>query len=374
MEKTIDRYKLIYKTSIVGIVVNVLLAVFKMIVGIIANSIAVILDGVNNLSDAASSLITIIGTALAGKPEDKKHPFGYGRLEYLSSLIISAIVLYAGITSVVESVKKIIKPEESDYSIITLSIIGVAILVKILLSLYTQSMGKKANSDSLIASGKEAILDAVVSCATLITAIIFLFTGLSLEAWLGVIIGLFIVKTGVELLMETISKLLGEPGDAKMVVDIKKTINSFPEVRGAYDLVIHNYGPDMYVGSVHIEVDDKLTVSEVDKITRKISDAVATEHSVYLSAVGIYSHTVSDESSIELEKIIKEIALSQEYVKGLHGFYIDSEEKVMRFDLVVSLDSKNRRVSYEKALEEIQSKYPDYKIIANMDMDMNEAL
>lgn len=374
MEKTNSRFKIILRTSVVGIIVNVFLAFFKMVLGTITHSIAVVLDGVNNLSDAASSLITIIGAALAGKSEDKKHPFGYGRLEYLSSLIISAIVLYAGITSVIESVKKIISPEESDYSTVALIAIAVAVLVKLALSLYTQSMGKKVNSDSLVASGKEAILDAVVSLATLITAIIFTFTNISLEAWLGAVIGIVIVKTGIELLLETISKLLGEPGDAQLAIDIKKTITSIPNVRGAYDLVIHNYGPDVFVGSVHVEVEDTFTVAQMDKLTRTIVDTVAINHHVVLSAVGFYSHTTTNEESINLEKEVRALALKQEHVKGFHGFYADLEDKVMRFDLVVSLDSKNRRTSFEKALSIIKETYPDYRIISNMDMDLNEAV
>ena len=167
-----SREKTIVKTSIIGIAANVFLAAFKAFVGLMTNSIAIVLDAVNNISDAGSSLITIIGTKLAGKEPDKKHPFGYGRIEYLSAMIISVIVLYAGITSFVESVKQIIHPETPDYNVVSLVIVGVAVVVKILLGRYVKGVGVRVNSDSLINSGEDATLDSVISASTLVAAVI----------------------------------------------------------------------------------------------------------------------------------------------------------------------------------------------------------
>ena len=164
-----DRDKIIVRTSIIGIAANLLLAGFKAAVGILANSISIVLDAVNNLSDALSSVITIIGTKLAGKAPDKKHPMGYGRIEYLSAMIISMIVLYAGITSLVESVKKIIHPEKAEYTGVTLLIVAAAVVVKLLLGRHVKATGQKVNSGSLIASGEDARLDAVISASTLST-------------------------------------------------------------------------------------------------------------------------------------------------------------------------------------------------------------
>ena len=155
-EKT--REKTIVRTSIIGIITNALLAVFKAVIGLLSNSIAIVLDAVNNLSDAGSSLITIVGTKLAGKDPDKKHPFGYGRIEYLTAMVISGIILYADITSLIESVKQIIHPETPDYSVVSLIIVAVAVVVKIVLSRYVKGTGEKVKSDSLINSGKEAML------------------------------------------------------------------------------------------------------------------------------------------------------------------------------------------------------------------------
>ena len=233
-----SREKTIIRTSIIGIIANVFLAGFKAAIGLLSNSIAITLDAVNNISDAGSSLITIVGAKLAGREPDKKHPFGYGRIEYLSAMIISVIVLYAGITSLVESVKQIIHPETPDYSVISLVIVAVAVVVKFFLGRYVKATGEKVNSDSLINSGEDARLDSVISASTLVAAVIFLAFGLSLEAWLGAIISLIIIKSGVEMLKETVSRILGENNDPELAKVIKQTVRSFPdyELRIAMDL------------------------------------------------------------------------------------------------------------------------------------------
>ena len=254
-----SRDSVIVRTSIIGIVANVFLATFKAIVGVLSNSIAIVLDAVNNLSDAMSSVITIVGTKLAGRKPDRKHPLGYGRLEYLSATIISVIVLYAGVTSFVESVKKILSPEKADYSTVTLVIVAAAVVVKILLGRYVKSVGEKVNSDALIASGTDATLDSIISASTLVAAAIYMTLGISLEAWLGAFISIVIIKSGIEMLKDTVSQILGERADASFTKAIKATIASFPEVNGAYDLLLHAYGPDTYVGSVHIEIPDTMT-------------------------------------------------------------------------------------------------------------------
>jgi cation diffusion facilitator family transporter len=216
IENEKSRSRTIVRTSVIGIAANAFLAAFKAVIGIISGSIAITLDAVNNVSDAASSVITIIGTKLAGKAPDRKHPFGYGRIEYLTAMIISVIVLYAGVTSLVESVKKIITPETPEYSTVSLIIIGAAVVVKIILGRYVKSVGKKVNSDSLINSGEDATLDSIISAATLAAALIFIFTKVSLEAYLGAIISLVIIKSGIGMLRETLSKILGERADAEL--------------------------------------------------------------------------------------------------------------------------------------------------------------
>ena len=362
----------IIRTSVIGIVANVLLAAFKAFIGLASNSIAIVLDAVNNISDAASSVITIVGTKLAGKEPDKKHPFGYGRIEYLSAMIISVLVLYAGITAFTESVKKILHPETPDYGVVSLVIVAVAVVVKILLGRYVKRMGERFNSDSLVNSGEDATLDSIISAATLVAAGIYLLFHVSLEAWLGAIIAVVIIRSGIEMLRDTLSKILGERADADLARDIRKTITGYPEVSGAYDLIMHNYGPDSYNGSVHIEVPDTLTADELDQLIRKITMDVYAKHGVILTAIGVYSINTRDPQAIEARERVRGIAMENEHVIQMHGFHIDTAEKTIRFDIIVSFDAEDRSAVYKKVCSEVQQAYPDYALQVTLDTDFSE--
>lgn len=373
MTKEVDsRERAIVRTSIIGISANVLLAVFKAAIGLMSNSIAIVMDAVNNISDAGSSLITIIGTKLAGREPDKKHPFGYGRIEYLSAMIISLIVLYAGITSLTESVKKIIDPDTPDYSTVSLIIVGAAVAVKIILGRYVKAVGKKVNSSSLINSGEDATLDSIISASTLVAAAIFLIFGISLEAWLGAIISLLIIKAGFEMLKETVSQILGERNDPNLAKSIKETVTSYPEVHGAYDLVLNNYGPDSWNGSIHIEVPDTFSANQLDQLIRSIQEKVYLEHNVILTAIGVYSVNTKDKDIIDAHKHVREKVFAHPHILQMHGFYMDKANKTMRFDIVISFDAKDRKAVYKDILTEIQNEYPDYKLQIAMDTDFAE--
>ena len=366
------REKIIIKTSLIGIIANVFLAAFKAVVGLMSNSIAIVLDAVNNISDAGSSLITIVGTKLAGKEPDKKHPFGYGRIEYLSAMIISVIVLYAGITSFVESVKQIIHPETPDYNAVSLIIVAVAVVVKILLGRYVKGVGEKVHSDSLINSGEDATLDAVISASTLVAAGIFLIFHVSLEAWLGAIISLVIIKSGVEMLRDTVSQILGERNDTELARSIYATVMSFPNVQGAYDLVLNNYGPDTWNGSIHIEVPDTYSASQLDQLIREITMKVLSDHHVLLTAIGVYSVNTQDEEVIRTREQVRKIVFAHEHVLQMHGFYLLKEQKAMRFDIVISFDAKDRREVYANVIADVRKAFPDYELQVAMDTDFTE--
>ena len=366
------REKNIIKTSLIGIIANVFLAAFKAVVGLMSNSIAIVLDAVNNISDAGSSLITIVGTKLAGREPDKKHPFGYGRIEYLSAMIISVIVLYAGITSFVESVKQIIHPETPDYSAVSLIIVAVAVVVKILLGRYVKGVGVKVNSDSLINSGEDARLDSIISASTLVAAGIFLIFHVSLEAWLGAVISLVIIKSGIEMLRDTVSKILGERNDIELARSIYATVMSFPDVQGAYDLVLNNYGPDTWNGSIHIEVPDTYSADQLDQLIRVITMKVLHDHHVILTAVGVYSVNTQDEEVIRTKEQVRQIVFAHEHVRQMHGFYLLKEQKTMRFDIVISFDAKDRREVYTGVIADVKKAFPDYELQVAMDTDFTE--
>ena len=290
-----NREKTVIRTSIISIASNIVLAGFKAFVGLMANSIAIISDAVNNLSDALSSIITIIGTKIAGKAPDKMHPYGYGRIEYMTSMVVSIIVLYAGITAFSESVKKIIHPEVADYSTITLIILIAGIIVKFILGLYVKKKGKDVNSDSLVASGSDAFNDAILSISVLASAIVYMIFGLSLEAYVGVILSLFIIKAGLELIKESVDNMIEKRVESSLSKEIKKDIREIDGVEGAFDLILNNYGPDKYMGSVHIEVKDTLTTAEIDKISRRITKKIIDKYGITLHTVGVYSINTTDE-------------------------------------------------------------------------------
>ena len=233
-------------------------------------------------------------------------------------------------------------------------------------------MGVRVNSDSLINSGEDATLDSVISASTLVAAGIFLIFRVSLEAWLGALISLVIIKSGVEMLRGTISQILGERNDAQLARSIKQTVMSFPEVQGAYDLVLNNYGPDTWNGSIHIEVPDTCSAEQLDPLIREITMKVLREHRVILTAVGVYSVNTRDPEIIEIRKRVNEIAFSHPHVKQLHGFYLDREQKTMRFDIVVSLDAPDRRAVCSEVSAEVRKAFPDYELQLAMDTDFAE--
>ena len=363
-----QREGLIVRTSVIGIITNILLAAFKAAVGLISHSIAVVLDAVNNLSDALSSLITIIGTKLSAKLPDKKHPLGYGRIEYLTALVVAALVLYAGVTSLVESVKKIIHPETADYSIVSLVIIAVAVVVKLLLGRYVKAQGRKANSAALEASGADASFDAILSASVLLSAIVFLLWGLSLEAWVGVVIAGFIIKSGFEMITDTLDDILGKRAEAELTGKIRRAVLEEEAIRGVYDIIVNDYGPNKNTCSLHIELPDFMTVDQVDVITRHLQNRVLDTAGVIVTGVSVYSYNTKDDEAAAIRGRVTGIVLSHDWALQLHGFYADTVNKTLRFDVVMSFD-----VTVSEALStlysELSSALPEYTVHITPDVD-----
>lgn len=372
MAEQTSRDKIIIRTSITGILANLLLAAFKAVVGIASNSVAIVMDAVNNISDAASSVITIVGTKLAARQPDKKHPFGYGRIEYLSAMVISLIVLYAGVTAFVESFKKIIEPQTPDYSTASLIIVAAAVVVKIVLGQYVKGVGEKVSSDSLINSGEDARLDSVISLSTLATAGIYLLADISVEAWLGAVIAIVIIRSGLGMLKETLSKILGEGFEASLAREIKATVCSFPEVKGAFDLVLHNYGPDAYQGSVHIEVPDSMRADEIDRLTRNISAEIFDKFNIAMTAISVYSFNTKDPEAASAREKVSKLVMEQPHVLQMHGFFIDSESKMLRFDVVVSFDAPDRAAVHDEIQKKVSELFPGYTVNIVIDADYSE--
>ncbi|WP_407376100.1 cation diffusion facilitator family transporter [Methanobrevibacter sp.] len=357
----------IVKTSIIGIVVNLILVAFKASVGILSNSIAITLDAVNNLTDALSSIITIIGAKLANKKPDKSHPYGYGRIEYFSSVIIVAIVLWAGFTSLMESWPKIFNPDVTSYSAVSLIIIAVAIIVKFSLGRYVKNIGESINSQALVASGSDAFFDSLISLSTLIGALVSVFFGISLEGILGVIISVVIIKAGIDMLRETVDSMIGARADSELSKKLKESICEVPGVYGAYDLTLHNYGPEDIQGSVHVEVDDNLTALEIQKLSRIIQTKIINEFSIILT-VGVYAHY---ESYRDIRNDIYEIASRYPEILEIHGFIVYEDEKLVTFDMIVDFDA-DRQAIKQKVLDELKSKHPQFNYFIIDDYDVSD--
>ena len=366
---TSERNRKIIRTSIIGIAVNIVLVVFKMTVGLLANSISIILDAVNNLSDALSSVITIVGTKLSAKAPDKKHPYGHGRIEYLTAVAISVIALLAGATSLKESVIKIFYPEKTEYSIASVIVVTSAIITKILYGKYVKGMGVKLNSQSLIASGTDAFSDAILSLGTLITALAGMIWSFNLEGIMGSIISVFIIKAGIEILTDTLNSIIGVRFDSELTHSIKAKINSYDEVKGTYDLTLHSYGPMNIIGTAHIEVDDDMTAREIHKLSRKISAEIMFEFGIILT-IGIYASNTSGEFG-KIKNIVEEVVSKHSEILQMHGFYAEDKIKYAMFDLVVDFDCDAGEVR-EKVIEELKEVCPDYIFDIIMDSDYSD--
>lgn len=371
-EKSINREKTIVTTGIIGIVANVFLASFKALIGVAAHSTAMVLDAVNNFSDVLSSLVAIIGTKIASRKPDKKHPLGHGRVEYLAQMIIAALIIYAGLTAMIESVKKIINPVEPEHSALSLAIISVAIVVKIVLGLFVRKQGKKVKSDLLMSSGTDALFDAILSTAVLVSAVILLVFKFNIEAYVSVAISLFILKAGFEIIFEAVDDMLGHRVEAEYTRKVKESVNSFDEVHGAYDIVLHNYGPERYLGSVHIEVDDTMTAHQIDALTRSITEKVYLDTGIILTAVGIYSNNSSDEHLMKMRNEIAGLVVDHKHILQIHGFYVDEERKKIVFDVVVDFEEQDREGLIAHIVGDVKEALPGYDVQVTIDNDISD--
>ena len=366
-----DRSKEIIRTSWIGIITNVLLAGFKAVVGVLSSSVAIVMDAVNNLSDALSSVITIVGTKLSQRPADRKHPFGFGRIEYFSAIIIAVIVLSAGVTSLIESVKKIFDPTEPDYTTTTLIVIIVAIVVKLVLGQYVKRKGEQLKSDALIASGSDALFDAIITLATLVSAGVMLLWNVSLDGILGALISLVIIKAGVEMLASPVNELLGTSIPADLTKQIIREVSDFEGVHGVFDVILHNYGPDVKIGSLHINVHDTMSAHEIHNLTRKISTAMFDKHGIIMT-VGVYAVATGNNRHAELQsQVIKTLAARKEIVQ-VHGFLYSEKDQMLSVDVVPDISVHDDAALASQLTKEIQPLAPGLQVIIVVDHNYSE--
>ena len=366
-----NRSQKIIRTSIIGIVANVLLAAFKAVVGILASSVAIVMDAVNNLSDALSSVITIIGTKLSERPADREHPFGFGRVEYFSAIIIAVIVLSAGVTSLIESVKKIIEPTEPDYTTVTLIVIAVAIVVKLILGQYVKRQGQQLKSDALIASGSDALFDAIITLATLVSAGIMLLWHVSLDGILGALISIIIIKAGFDMLASPINELLGARVSDKLVKDIKKEVSDFNGVHGVYDIILHNYGPNVLIGSLHINIYDTMNAHEIHGLTRRITEQMFERHGIIMT-VGIYAVATGSNRRAELQSMVMQTLAKHKEIVQVHGFYYFEDEHRISVDVVPDISVHDDTTLIAQLTNEIKALVPEEETTIVIDHNYSE--
>ena len=366
-----NRSKIIVRTSIIGILTNVGLVVLKAIVGLVANSVAIVMDAINNLSDALSSTITIIGTKLSQKKPDAKHPYGHGRVEYITSLAIGVIIIVAGVGAIVESIISIIENKEPSFTLISLILIAIAVLVKIALGLYFRHVGKKVNSEALKGSGIDALFDALLSLGTLISIVVSLIWKINIEGYIGCVIGLFMIKSGIDVLRHSLSSIIGERTSKETSEAIKHLVCENPEVKGAYDLIVNNYGPDRGIGSIHIEVNDDMTAKDIHPLARRIASQVYEKFGIIMT-VGIYASNNSSPIINAIKKDIQQEVLQHENIKQIHGFYCDQETKSISFDVIVDFKDENAPKLIQEIREKLCQKYPDYRFNIVEDKDFSD--
>lgn len=341
-----------------NILVNLIFAAIKVVIGLAVSSIAIVSEGVNNATDSATSLITIVGTKLSAKHPTEKHPFGFGRIEYLTSLLISVLILFTGAELMESSVKRIFEPQEMSISYVTMAIIAVSALVKLALGLYTIKEGRRVDSSSLVALGTECRSDSVVSVITLVTALVFLVFHVSLDAYAGIIMSLIVLKAGFEVLKETLSDILGQAGEKELAQELYRIIRAEPLVLNAADMMLHNYGPDAYSGSVNVEIDHSKTVEEVYAALHKLQLRIMHEKHITM-VFGIYAVDRDHAQIRQLREQVAAFVREQKHVTSYHALYIHPNGKDLYVDLVVDYDLADWEALRKEFTAYMAELYPD---------------
>lgn len=339
------RGKLIRLAGITGICANGLFALIKLLVGTAANSVSIVSDAVNNLTDAMSSVITLVGNKLAQRPPDRKHPLGYGRIEYISAMVISAIVLVTGVEFLKTSIGRITSPQETNFIAVQFVILGVTIIGKWLLSRFDTRIGQRTDSESLVASGADARMDVLASLLTVIAAIVSKFTGWHIDGYVGVILSLFILYTGIGLIRDTANSIIGERPEKKLADEIKAEVLKYEPITGAYDLILHNYGPSTRLGSLNVEIPDYITVEKAYEAMDKAQGDIYVKLGIYLT-FGLYSVNTYDQEVVQKRQVVTDLVKALPGVISLHNFHYDKEINFFRFDVIVDFsvhDFKNFR-------------------------------
>ena len=363
-----ERTGIINRTAILGIVVNVLIAGVKIAAGLLASSIAIVSEGVNNAADALTSVLTMVGTRLAGRHPDAKHPFGYGRIEYLTGLVVAVVIIVSGVQMLIESVKLIFRPEELSISYVSLAIVAVSAVVKFFLGLYTIARGRVAKSDALVGVGLECRGDSYISIITIGVAVVFLLTGVSLDAYAGVVMSAIILKAGVEVLLKIVSELIGRPGEKELATKIYQRVRATPGVVGAADMMLHNYGPNAWSGSVNVEIDHAKSVGEVYAMLHELQLGIMHEEHVTM-VFGVYAVDDDHVETRRIRRTILEYVKAHEHVKSFHAVYLEPGTNRLYCDLVVDYELADWGVLRADFLDYMKAKVPGRDVVLTVETE-----
>ena len=353
----------------VGVALNILLSLGKFIAGLSVNSIAVIADAANNLSDAGSSVITMAGFKLAGQKPDPAHPFGHGRIEYISGLIVSMAILLMGFELLKTSVEKIFSPEETVFSIAAIVILCASIAVKLYIFFYNKKIAAKINSSAMAAMATDSVSDCLATAATLLSIILSAATGINLDGYCGVIVALFILFAGFKAAKDTVNPLLGQKPDPEFVKQIEETVLSHEEVVGIHDLVVHDYGPGRIMISLHAEVSDKENILKIhdviDNIEKELQKKLECHAVIHMDPI-----STDDENTLKLKKEINEIVKKENPEFSIHDFRVvagDTHTNII-FDLLIPYGiSEDEETIKKKIDDEVKKLNKNYFTVIEID-------
>lgn len=358
-------------SSIVGIVCNIMLFAVKYLMGTLANSISVVSDAFNNLSDCASCVVTLFGYKLAAKPADKDHPFGHGRMEYLTSLLIAVVIIVVGFELLQNSVIKIIAPEVIKFNWIVLASLVLSVGIKLWMALFNTKLGNKVNSTVMIATAKDSKSDVLATSAVIVAIVASLFTSLPVDGIMGVIVSLFVMKSGIDIVRETVDELLGKPADKQVIESIQSLIKSYDKIIETHDMIIHNYGPGNMIGSCHVEVrsdESFLQIHEiVDQIERRIYSELGILMTIHMDPIETDNEQVN-QCKDSVRTIIKEL----DKRLHIHDFRLVPGENHINviFDIVVPYDCTYTDQQIKTAVDnKLKNKNIDYYTVITFDRE-----
>ena len=357
-------------SSIVGIICNLILCAIKITIGLLMNSISVMADAFNNLSDAASSVLSFIGAKLAGRPADKEHPFGHGRFEYITALAVSFLIFQFGFTLLKDSVLKIFNPDQLVVSPVLILILSLSVLVKVWLMLFNRKLGKLINSSMMKATAADSLGDILVTTVTIVSAIIAGVTGWQIDAYMGVLVSVFVIFAGYSIAKETLEPLLGQAVDREMYCKITEMVEGYEGIVGTHDLIIHSYGPSHKMATIHAEVPNDIDFETAHETIDQIERDVLEKMDIFL-VIHMDPIEVNDKKVLEKKEMIEGIIASLDSKASIHDFRVVNGEFQINliFDLVIpfSYTKEEEQKLLSKIIEEVRKRDPRYQCIITLE-------